>query len=246
MFKKSFFIFVAALPSLAFANFDKCLDDFPNHQVPVAQEQGRDLCFDGFAVYYSPTQKKPIYAAEVLSRAHLAEERQERTNMFYEEARLPAAERATLDDYKTANHDQAILASIGHLDRGHNFPAADARTAQAMEQSFSLANMAPQAAFFNRKTWADVEKETRKYAERASGDVYVFTGITGNIGTIGRSHVVIPQYFFKLVFDQAKNRAWAYWLPNAADVHMSRDAIISYQELVQRTGIDFKIGSPSR
>lgn len=236
MFKKSFFIFVAALPTLAFASFDSCLDDFPNHQVPVAQEQGRDLCFNGFAVYYSPSQKKPIYTAEVLSREHLSEERQERTNMFYEEARLPAAERSHLDDYRGSG-----------FDRGHNSEAATKRTPGAMAQSFSLANMMPQYPDNNRGVWAkDVEKATRKYAERATGNVFVFTGSTGNAGTIGKSHVVVPQYLFKLVYDQSANRAWAYWLPNTNEARMSRDAIISYQELMQRTGIDFKIDSPSR
>lgn len=225
-----------AIPCVAFAALENCLNDFPNQQVPVTKERGRDLCFDGFAVYYSPTQKKPIYTAEVLSREHLEEAPQERTNMFYEEARLPSAERSRLEDFRGSGWD-----------RGHNSEAATKRTPQAIAQSFSLANIAPQAPEFNRGTWAkDVEKATRKYAHQAQGNVYVFTGTTGNSGTIGIGHVVVPQYFYKLVYDQSTNRAWAYWLPNVNDARMSREAIISYQELVQRTGIDFKIGNPSK
>lgn len=224
------------VPCVAFAAFENCLNDFPNQQVPVTKERGRDLCFHGFSVYYSPTQKKPIYTVEVLSREHLAEAPQWRTNQFYEEARLPAAERSHLDDYRGSG-----------FDRGHNSEAATKRTPEAMAESFSLANMAPQAPDFNRGAWAkDVERATRKYAQRASGNVFVFTGTTGNSGTIGKGGVVVPQYFFKLVYDQSANRAWAYWLPNTNDARMSREAIISYQELVQRTGINFKIGNPSR
>ena len=223
------------VPCVAFAAFENCLNDFPNQQVPVTQERGRDLCFEGFAVYYSPTQKKPIYTVELLNQGLLAIAPQERTNMFYEEARLPAVERSYLSDYLGSGWD-----------RGHNSEAATKRTPEAMAESFSLANMAPQAPDFNRGIWAkDVEKVTRKYAQRASGNVFVFTGTTGNSGTIGRSHVVVPQYFFKLVYDQSANRAWAYWLPNTNDARMSREAIISYQELVLRTGINFNIGSPS-
>ena len=222
------------LPCVAFATFDNCLEKFPNRTVPTTKEQGRDLCFDGFAVYYSPTQKKPIYTAEVLSREHLAEPRQERTDQFYEEARLPAEERSHLEDYRGSG-----------FDRGHNSEAATKRTPQAMAQSFSLANIAPQAPEFNRGTWAkDVEKATRKYAQRAQGNVYVYTGTTGNAGTIGYGRVVVPQYFFKLIYDQSANRAWAYWLPNTNDAQMSREAIISYSELVRRTGINFGIGNP--
>lgn len=222
------------LPCVALASFDHCLDNFPSHQVPAVKEQGRDLCFDGFAVYYSPTQKKPIYTAEALTRERLAVAPQERTNLFYEEARLPAAERSHLDDYRGSGWD-----------RGHNSEAATKRTPDSMAQSFSLANMAPQAPDFNRGAWAkDVEKATRKYVQRAQGNVYVFTGTTGKAGAIGRSGVVVPQYFFKLVYDQSANRAWADWLPNTNDARMSREAIISYQELVHRTGIDFKIRTP--
>jgi len=50
-------------------------------------------------------------------------------------------------------------------------------TVQAMAQSFSLANMVPQAAKHNGWAWSNtVEKATRKYAGRASGNVYVITG----------------------------------------------------------------------
>lgn len=177
-----------AIPCVAFAAFENCLNDFPNQQVPVTQERGRDLCFHGFSVYYSPTQKKPIYTAEVLSREHLAEAPQERTNLFYEEARLPAAERSHLDDYRGSG-----------FDRGHNSEAATKCTPEAMAESFSLANMAPQAPDFNRGTWAkDVERATRKYALRADGNIYVFTGTTGKAGMIGRGRVVVPQYVSSL------------------------------------------------
>ena len=54
-------------------------------------------------------------------------------------------------------------------------PAADVTTVEGMAQSFSLANMVPQAPVNNRKAWASIEKATRKYVMRASGDVYVVT-----------------------------------------------------------------------
>lgn len=220
-----------ALSTSAFASFEQCIELFPSERVPVTQEQGRDLCFDGFAVLYSPSQKKPIYTVEVLSRSLLMQAPQERTNRFYEEARLRASERALLSDYHGSG-----------FDRGHNSEAATKRSPQAMAQSFSLANMAPQAPEFNRGVWAkDVEKAVRKYAQRSSGNVYVFTGTAGNVGTIGRGNVVIPEYFFKLVYDQSKNKAWAYWLPNSNNARMTNESIISYPELVRRTNIDFKI-----
>lgn len=218
-----------AMPVASFAQFEQCKDQFPRGQVPLVKEVGRDLCFDSFAVLYSPTSKKPIYAVEKLNRQRLANERPERTNKFYEEARLRSGERSTLEDYRGSGYD-----------RGHNAPAADMPNENAMAQSFSLANMMPQAPENNRGVWAkDVERATRKFAMRARGDVYVYTGSVGNAGKIGPGAVVVPEYLFKLVYDEASRRAWAFWVPNKDDAKI--DGVISYYELVKRTGYDFKI-----
>ena len=125
-------------------------------------------------------------------------------------------------------------------------PAGDMPTAQAMAQSFSLANMVPQAPEHNRGPWAkSVEAATRKYAARATGNVYVITGpvFEPNIAqspSIGPGQVRVPKYLFKLVYDQDKDRAWAHWHLNDDSTRASRP--ISYGELVRRTGIEFLPG----
>lgn len=195
----------------------------------MVQEAGRDLCFDSFAVLYSPYSKKPIYTVEKLNRARLTGDRPKRTNNFYEEARLRNSERSRLQDYQGSGWD-----------RGHNAPAADMPNENAMAQSFSLANMMPQAPENNRGVWSkDVEQATRKFALRSKGDVFVYTGSVGNIGSIGQSKVVIPEYLYKLVYDESNHRAWAFWVPNTNDARV--DGIISYQELMKRTGYDFQL-----
>lgn len=73
----------------------------------------------------------------------------------------------TLEDYKGSGWS-----------RGHMAPAGNMPTAKAMAQSFSLANMVPQAAKHNGGVWAaTVEQATRKYVAHAGGDVYVHTGL---------------------------------------------------------------------
>jgi endonuclease G len=102
----------------------------------------------------------------VLSRERIgAAKGLNRTNKFFADARLPNAERATLDDYKGST-----------FQRGHQFAAADADSDDTMAQSFSLANMVPQSPVNNSKTWAGLGKATRAYAHRAKGNVYVITG----------------------------------------------------------------------
>ena len=217
------------LPLSASALFDQCKDLFPAQQVPSTTQVGRDLCFDDFAIYYSPSDKKPIYTVERLNGEQLQAPHPRRTNQFYEEARLPAHERALLADYRGSGYD-----------RGHNVPAGDMTRERGMAQSFSLANMMPQARQNNQGIWAKrVVEPTRMYIKRAAGDVYVFTGSIGHAGSIGKSRVTIPSHLYKLVYDPNKKLAWAYWVENTDDAQMS--APISYAELVQKTGIDFHL-----
>jgi endonuclease G len=216
-------------PISAFTLFEGCKDLFPQQQIPSSQEVGRDLCFDSFAVYYSPRDKKPIYTVEKLSREQLLAPRPKRSNQFYEEARLPLAERSLLSDYRSSGYD-----------RGHNAPAGDMTNERSMAQSFSLANMMPQARQNNQGIWAkNVEEPTRLYVKRVTGDVFVYTGSTGNSGSIGSSRVTIPSHLYKLVYDPSKNLAWAYWIENTNEAQMSPP--ISYEEIIQKTGIDFHL-----
>lgn len=213
----------------AFALFDQCKELFPNQQIPTSPQLGRDLCFDGFAIYYSPQDKKPIYTVEKLHHKQFLASHPRRTNQFYEEARLPFAERAQLSDYRGSGYD-----------RGHNAPAGDMHTDQSMAQSFSLANMMPQARQNNQGIWSkNVEEPTRQYMKRSTGDIYVYTGSVGKSGSIGSGRVTVPSHLFKLVYDPSKNSAWAYWIENTNEANMNPP--ISYEELVQKTGIDFHL-----
>ena len=150
--------------------------------------------------------------------------------------KLPSRERATLEDYKGSG-----------FDRGHMAPAADMPTAAANDQSFSLANMVPQARINNQRTWAGIEKDTRRYVRRANGPVYVFTGpvyagdpASGAVRTIGPGRVWVPTHLFKLVYDPTANRAWAHWVENTDEARAGKP--ITYKELVERTGIEFLPG----
>lgn len=220
-----------ASPSLP--SFQACPQFFAGAASPRVNKSfqipPRALCYQSFAVLYSGESKTPIFVAEKLNRAQLEDAKDEkRTNRFFADARLRKAERAELEDYKGSG-----------FDRGHMAPAGNMPTAEAMAQSFSLANMVPQAPKNNQRSWKGIEQATRKYVMRAKGDVYVITGpvFEGTPKTIGPGKVWVPKYLYKLVYDETTGRAWAHWIENTNEAKASRP--ITYEELVRRTNIQF-------
>lgn len=187
----------------------------------------RELCYDAFAVLHSGNTRTPVFVAQRLNRASIeAAKGEQRTDKFFTDARLPKAERAELSDYQGSGWS-----------RGHMAPAGDMPNATAMAQSFSLANMVPQNPRQNSGPWAKIEADTRHYAARANGDVFVITGPVFEPGSraIGANQVAVPTHLFKLVYDAETKRAWAHWQPNTDSARAGRP--ITYGELEQRVGM---------
>jgi endonuclease G len=216
------------------ASFDGCADLFPaakpiNMASVPATMKPLALCSDNFAVLYSQTSKTPLIVVERLNSAQLQDAKgEERTNQFYPDPRIPKSGRAELSDYR----DQHPA-----VDRGHQSPAANAPNPHAMAQSFALSNMVPQNPTNNRNIWSKVESDVRKFAKRADGDVFVFTGPLFDAGhtTIGDNKVWVPSRLFKLVYDASSKRAWAYVLPNA-ETRIERP--MDYETFVKTTGLN--------
>ncbi|KQO27202.1 DNA/RNA non-specific endonuclease [Acidovorax sp. Leaf78] len=211
-------------------SFAQCPQFFASGIPPVitSRPQLRELCYEAFAVLHSGTTKTPVYVAQRLNRRSVEDADEKRAKRFFADARLPSAERAELEDYKHSGYS-----------RGHMAPAGDMPTPTAMAQSFSLANMVPQNAQHNGGAWNKIEQDTRHYARRAQGDVFVITGpvFTDAGPRIGGGGVKVPTYLYKLVYDATTQKAWAHWQENQEGEIVSRP--ISYQELVKRTGVDF-------
>ena len=216
----------AALP----ASFAQCPQWFAKGMPPAVPPRPRlrELCYEAFAILHSGESRTPVFVAQRLNQRSIKEADEKRATRFFADARLPRAERAELEDYKRSGYS-----------RGHMAPAGDMTTPTAMAQSFSLANMVPQNIQHNGGAWAQIEQDTRRFVRRARGDVYVITGpvFAPDSPRIGPNGVRVPSHLFKLVYDQASNRAWAHWQQNRAGEQVSPP--IAYQELVRRTGVEW-------
>lgn len=186
----------------------------------------RELCFTEFAVLHSGQTRTPLYAAEHLTRRQVKDARgDERKNAFHEEEALPAKERARLADYKRSGYD-----------RGHLAPSANMPEPASQHESFSMANVVPQAPGNNRGIWANIERSVRNWAMQ-SGELYVVTGVAfkGTELQSLRGRVLIPTHMWKAVYDPARAIAGAYVTVNASGSDWQEVSIADLRDFV---GID--------
>lgn len=218
-------------PGLAVAANTSCPDEFAARQSPVLTNpklaaKTRELCFDAFAVLHSGVTRTPLWSAEHLTRESVEAAREiRRVNAFHPEEQLPPSQRAELSDYVRSGSD-----------RGHMSPSGDMPTEAAQEQSFSLANMVPQAPRLNRGVWERIETAVRELAEK-DGQLYVVTGpvFQGSSLQVLKGRVFVPTDTFKAVYDPSRGWAGAYVCTNTNQPTCRTESIAELQKL---TGVD--------
>ncbi|MDQ2745958.1 MAG: DNA/RNA non-specific endonuclease [Acidobacteriota bacterium] len=112
-----------------------------------------------------------------------------RQNDFRPDMTLPAGWYQVLDtDYSGSGYD-----------RGHMCPSGD-RTRSIPDNSatFLMTNIVPQLSANNQGPWNDFENYCRTLAQ-SGNELYIVSGVAGNIGTIAGGRVVVPQYTWKVV-----------------------------------------------
>lgn len=220
-----------ALAPAARAQGTDCPQNFVDGVPPVLTNprlapQTVPLCFRAYAVLHSGLTRTPLWSAERLTRARIRAARQvARVNDFHPEPRLPPEQRAELEDYARSGYD-----------RGHMSPSGDMPDADSQQESFSLANMVPQAPALNRGLWEGIESAVRRLATR-DGTVYVVTGpiFQGSSLKALNGRVLVPTGIYKAIYDARRRQAGAYVVRNTND---SEWQPVSVARLQQIAGID--------
>lgn len=182
------------------------------------------LCYRSFALEHSGISRTPIWTAEALDKDILEMAyRVDRIDTFHPEDRLPKDRRATKEDYVGSGYD-----------RGHMVPAADMPTLESQHESFSLANMVPQAGDLNRGAWGDLERDVRKQADLTP--VFVVTGpvFKGKALWLRKNRVLVPSHIYKAMLIP-KYGATVYVATNQDDAKWSS---MSVDEFARFSGID--------
>ena len=210
---------------------DDCMSPFYQSQTPVVLNNKLNadavfLCFDGFSVLYSPVSRTPLWAAEYLTPSRLMIAKSlDRIDNFHEEFRLSANMQATLSDYSGSG-----------FDRGHLAPNADMSSRNQQFESFSLANIVPQAPELNRGSWAELEKQVRTNVFDY-GSAYVVTGVTFTGATVSslKSRVLVPNALYKIIYYPTVDRIEAFYAKNT---NSSTVQSINPTELINLVGVN--------
>lgn len=207
-----------------------CTDLYAGGKAPalLAERLGRDattLCYQDYAVLVSGLTRTPLWSAERLTPAIVDSARAtERVDVFHPDDHIPAGDRAELLDYRGSGYD-----------RGHMSPSGDMPSPAAQQESFSLANIVPQAPQLNRGVWSDIEIDVRNLALRERA-VYVVTGpifASAEVDML-RGRVAAPSSIYKAIYVPGEGAA--AWI--ATNENRPALRLVSVADLSAETGID--------
>ncbi|MDQ3042318.1 MAG: DNA/RNA non-specific endonuclease [Acidobacteriota bacterium] len=167
----------------------------------------------------------------------------QRQDDFRPDETLPAGWYRVLDtDYSGSGYD-----------RGHMTPSGD-RTRSIPDNSatFLMTNIIPQLAANNQGAWEDFESYLRTLAQ-AGQEIYIVSGVYGNIGTIAGGKIVVPSSTWKvaLVLPNGTNdlqritkgtRTVGIIVPNFPPLNINatwREYRVSVNEVENLTGYNF-------
>lgn len=138
-------------------------------------------------------------------------------------------------------------------DRGHMCPSGD-RTRSIPDNSatFLMTNLIPQLSANNQGPWEKFETYSRSLASEGK-EIYIYSGVFGNAGTIAQGRVVVPTHTWKvvLVLPNGNNdlsrankgtRAFGIIVPNQPPVNQNapwRDFRVTVDQVELLTGYDF-------
>lgn len=202
-------IFLALAPGRALAGpFLECPELLGPLPAPEALTdfEATVLCNDTLAILYNHDTRTPALVVEKLERVQTEGRADRKYSRFRPDPRL-GERQAALSDYRMSGYD-----------RGHMAPAANFKVDQAaMDQSFWLSNIAPQVGRgFNRSIWRNLEEWIRA-GIRPGATLFIFTGPVFYDFTpvIGDNRVVVPDAFFKLVYDPESGESFAFLIANS-------------------------------
>lgn len=185
---------------------------------------------NNYILSYSERHEQAEWVAYELKKSQLSRSNLERP-FFIEDPKVDSGS-ASWRNYKRSGYD-----------KGHLCPAGDRRfSKEAFDETFYTSNISPQLNDFNAGIWNTLEQKIRYWAAKYNG-VYVITGgvLKGNLKSIGKENVSVPNYFYKILLDNSNGeyKTIAFLLPHSDSEKPINKFVVSIDQIEKMTGIDF-------
>lgn len=193
--------------------------------------RGELVQHDHYALSYREDHEQAEWVAYVLTRERLEQKWVPRADEFRPDEKVTTGS-ALPEDYRGSGYE-----------RGHLVPAADlAFESSAMESSFLMSNISPQAHDFNQGVWKELESQTRAWARRFK-KLYVVTGPVLSRPVkrrLGKNEVSVPAAFYKALLDASEPelKGIAFVVPNEISYEPLHTFALSIDEVEYLTGLD--------
>jgi endonuclease G len=202
----------------------------PGFEYPKAIKGEQILRYTGFTLSYNEKYEQASWVAYNITNNEVGG-KIKRADHFREDKSVKTGS-ASLEDYRGSGYD-----------RGHLAPAGDMKWSEkAMNESFLMSNMSPQAPAFNRGVWQQLEEQVRAWSKE-NENLYVVTGpvLTDNLKTIGKNKVAVPKYYYKIILDAREPdiKAIGFLVENKGSSKPLESFAVPIDSIEEVTGLDF-------
>lgn len=140
---------------------------------------------------------------------------------FYDEVTLPSKYRTSYKDYTGYGKDWNrghIIVSDAESDYSH----------ESLYESYSMANIVPQSALVNQKTWTKAEKYGRLVASKL-GDLDSVTIVGYEKPNGSFNGITIPSDFYRIYFNKEKDFKRCFHYENSLEVDVAKDDLRNHE-----------------
>ena len=191
----------------------------------------------GYWVGYSPSLRRPVWAAYAIPVDRILESIPDRPARFFRDEDVRSS--PVHEDYTGSGYDR------GHL--APNYAIATRYGVAAQKETFLLTNVAPQEPELNRGPWRILEGFIADDLPERVGTVWVIVCLVTGDETIqtrrrGDTHINIPDGFGMILASVKEGRLYAialYMPQDTEETQRPRYCFRSIRWLEERTGLNF-------
>ena len=213
-YKKLIIALVVILPNIVFsASLEEYIDKSKCDQ--IVDKQLYQIC-------YSYKNKGPLSGWVTLKSVSTEENDIKKRPKFYNEDTIPMKYRTKSEDYKGFGED---------WNRGH-FIVADADfdyDDKALAKAYTMANIIPQSAVVNQKTWIKVEKYGRILANKLGYINSISIAKYDDSNHKIANDIVIPTKLYRIYYNNEANFEKCFEYENVLNVDYKNDRLENHE-----------------